>query len=595
MRLPLLSGWFLQTDASPEAPERDGSAFTLPGADALDGFSDLLGEASQSPQDSSGFACVYGGAADRVPDGIPFPLPGALAAQDGTDTTAIARQVSFGALHGDRATLTFGLLAGHGEVWLGDKRLAAFDGGPLALDVTDALRLARTQTLQLRFHAALVAQGESSAGAANDAIAPDIARPAGVFGPVTLRVSRCAHLAQTRILPDANARTMTVQARIHASRAGEYLLRASFCTAGESSPVREISASIPENGEHALELTMDAPAPRFAPGTPYDAPSLRVQLWLRAQACDAYPGALCDEELLLCGYPGPAPRFWLPLSREDCLLSPDALVSRLRALHIACVGAPDTVSETTLLALTRAGISAHIHTNDAEKKALLSRFPCAVFADDADASSCFGISQNRMRLLAARDLCSMTAYPRPVDSETSPSAILADATGRGIDPDDPGARGVLAWLRAVTLRLRAEALRQGVTTGALCLPGEWAQEDVFAALSAALAPLHLSALPLYGAWWTCSRFSVALRAFAPEDETGLTAAASLETEDGETLASVRKPCPPGGGRLGHIEATLPERPCVLTLHTRLLRGEDVVEESVFPVYVGERGPLESAF
>ena len=44
-----------------------------------------------------------------------------------------------------------------------------------------------------------------------------------------------------------------------------------------------------------------------------------------------------------------------------------------------------------------------------------------------------------------------------------------------------------------------------------------------------------------------------------------------------------------------IEAALPDAPCVLTLHTRLLRGETAVEESAIPVYVGERGPLEVAF
>ena len=44
-----------------------------------------------------------------------------------------------------------------------------------------------------------------------------------------------------------------------------------------------------------------------------------------------------------------------------------------------------------------------------------------------------------------------------------------------------------------------------------------------------------------------------------------------------------------------LEAALPDSPCVLTLSTRLLAGDAVLEQSVIPVYVGERGPLEAAF
>ena len=44
-----------------------------------------------------------------------------------------------------------------------------------------------------------------------------------------------------------------------------------------------------------------------------------------------------------------------------------------------------------------------------------------------------------------------------------------------------------------------------------------------------------------------------------------------------------------------LEAELPGAPCVLTLSTRLLAGDAVLEQSALPVYVGERGPLEAAF
>ena len=44
-----------------------------------------------------------------------------------------------------------------------------------------------------------------------------------------------------------------------------------------------------------------------------------------------------------------------------------------------------------------------------------------------------------------------------------------------------------------------------------------------------------------------------------------------------------------------IEATLPDHPCVLELTTRLLHNGETVEESTIPIYVGERGQLETAF
>ena len=68
----------------------------------------------------------------------------------------------------------------------------------------------------------------------------------------------------------------------------------------------------------------------------------------------------------------------------------------------------------------------------------------------------------------------------------------------------------------------------------------------------------------------------------------------LEDDEGEALAqvcvSVNR-----SGYIGVIEAQLPDHPCVLTLRCMLLRGGEVIEESVLPVYVGERGPLEAVF
>ena len=631
MRLPLSARWRLSAEGLSTQNDAPSCAFpdalTLPGASELAEYADLIGDEVNTPAANAPFLPLLSGGET---EGATLCLPCALP-ENAEENTVLAREVDFGMLSGDHATLSLGLLAGRGEVWLGGERIGAFADGPLTLDVTKALGRARVQTLELRF---------------------DATRPAGTFGPAMLRVSRFARLSRVAILPDARSLTMGVRAHVRAQRDGEYLLRVTYIPApgealparqadtesGETPLVRELSALMSAGEERALELTMDAPADRFAPGKPYAAPLIRVQLWLRAGAGDAFPGALCDEEALLCGYHGPAPRFWLPLTASDCATQPDALVKRLQDLHIDCVSlphaAPEAIPEALLLALTRAGIGVRVAA-DADARERLSRYPCLTFIEED--SPCAGSADiRRARLLAPHALCGMIAYPRDPAPDIPLRQLLAEAAGHPIavdeadEPDDPdnwsaantrqnpdagashaeatlsGDPSVLAWLRAVLVRLRAEAMRQGMPGGPLCLPGEWEESDVADALRTALAGVHLSALPLYGAWWTRSHFSASLHAFvpateggptpaSPEPRDGLIAVATLETEDGEVLASVRVPCPPGSGRLGLIEATLPDRPCVLTLHTRLMRGDTALEESVLPVYVGERGPLECAF
>ena len=188
----------------------------------------------------------------------------------------------------------------------------------------------------------------------------------------------------------------------------------------------------------------------------------------------------------------------------------------------------------------------------------------------------------------------MTAYPRTPDPGMTPAELLDEAAGKRVDAGR--AAEVLTWLRAVRVRLHAEAVRQGRAQGAFCAPGEWNQADILDAVRTALAPTHLSALPLYGAWWTGTHFSASVQAFVHAGETrALRAVVSLEDAQGNALARLDAPCPARGGMLGLIEARLPETPCVLELTCRLLDGETAVETHTLPVYVGERGPLEAAF
>ena len=156
---------------------------------------------------------------------------------------------------------------------------------------------------------------------------------------------------------------------------------------------------------------------------------------------------------------------------------------------------------------------------------------------------------------------------------------------------------MLQWLSAEELRLCAEAARQGRLTGPLCAADALKNPDAQEALRTALSPLHVSALPLRGAWWTRSHFSASVCAFLPEElpDTPLRALAVLEDEVGTPLVRMELPCSGEGAGQGLLEAELPDAPCVLTLSTRLLAGDAVLEQSALPVYVGERGPLEAAF
>ena len=568
MRLPL-THFTLCAASLPDRLLDDGRAgFSLPGADALEAFAELLGGAPQEDAPAEG----------RAPFALPSMLP-----DDVSGSVSLTREIDFGSLRGDRALLELDHLAGSGEVLLGDQVLARFGGSPasgmagaaeltgtpcmLALDLTHALNLGRRQTLTLRF---------------------DEARPAGVCGPVMLVATEHAHLARVVLTPDARSKAVAVRARVSAQREGRYVLRALPVAPGASAAAaREIRFSLAEHQTHEAALTLALEAETFIPGQVYSPSALKLQLFLRPERCCG-EGVLCDEALLLCGYPARHAHACVPLSAQDCADSPDALAQRLGALHVSCVLLPAPATDCLQRALCRAGIAVQqALPHDSPLRPLLARYPHVTLPD---APPCPSSPE-----LDAWLLCAMVAFPRTVDETLSPRELLAEAAGRALDPGEEGVRGVLSWLGAVLVRLRAEAARQGRFTGALCAPGALEHADVRDALRTAFAPLHLSALPLFGAWWTGTRFSASLHAFLPPDETrALTAVAVLEDENGKALAQLSAPCPRSGS-VGVLEAALPPHACVLTLSCRLLHDGKPLEESTLPVYVGERGPLEAAF
>ena len=571
--IPLLSRWRIRAASLPDemldAPKRP--SFTLPGAGALLDFSDLIGD--------------DGGGAPALPDKeeideAPFSLP-AMIPEDVPGEVSLVQEIDFGAIEGDRALLSLDHLTGSGEILLGEKRLAAFSDtrpadGALTVDLTDALRRGRKETLCIRF-------GD--------------ARPAGVPAPVTLRVCRHAHIASLTLHPAPARQTVSVCAKICAIAAGDYLLRARVCPADpENAPsaAREVSFSLAADGEHEICFSMEMPGKRFAPGEPFAAPSVRTEL------IRLFPGqrmrheSLCDHLTLLCGYHGPAPLTYVPLTPQECAQDVRVLAARLREHHIFCVSLDFPAGESFYREMTHAGIAVRQYLpQDHPLQDRLRRFPCVTLESAPSVS----VRTPAPDALSAWQLCGVSGMQRTADPDLTPADLLFDAAGMPLNPADESVRGVLSWLRAVLVRLRAEAARQSRYTGALCAPGEWTQSDISDAFQAALRPMHLSALPLLGAWGTGMRFSASLYACIPEPAHSLSAFASLEDENGEELARFTAPVGERGGYAGVFECTLPDHPCALTLCVRLTQGVNriLLEEYTLPVYVGERGALEAAF
>ncbi|MDD7174799.1 MAG: hypothetical protein PUH70_07015 [Clostridiales bacterium] len=577
----------LTADALPDSllPGQDARRFSLPGAQELSRFADLLGETPEDAQE----------APEAQEASVPFDVPGLLP-REVSGPAQLHADLRFDRLHGERAWLEFRLLAGRGEALLGDTQLARFDGGPLVLDVTDALRLGRRQTLTLRF---------------------DETRPAGLPGAALLRVTQLARIEFAGAEPNADAATMTLRARVAADSAGRYRLSVRPCPPDGAQAVaapcaaRELPFSLEAGARRDIALTLSVPGDRFVCGKPYAAPSLRLELTCETdvpapvqkerrprgrRAPDAVPLPLrrrtrCDSATLLCGYPGKAPRAFVPLPRELAELPPQLLLPRLEALHLRAVSLPFAPPDALCAACTQAGIALLLRRpRGMDEAARLSRFPCVCFCDAA-APDAPAPEEN------AWQLGSMVGLDRQPEPGITPAELLAEAAGRPLDAKEAGAAAVLQWLRAVRIRLLAEAARQGRFSGPLCAPQELLEPDIAQALTDALAPLHLSALPLRGAWWTGTHFSASLFACLEGalPDAPLEAHALLETESGETLARFDAPCAAPGGALGTLEARLPDAPCVLTLTTRLLCGDTVLEQSALPVYVGERGVLEAAF
>lgn len=580
MTRPLLSCWTIRADALPQelTPAAEPARFFLPGADALADFADLLGDDA---------------APDKTPEAAPscaeapFPLP-AMIPEDASGEVSLSCEIDFGALSGDRCLLAFDQLLGRGEILVGDIPAAVFGHGEgvsvhplsavpcaLAVDLTASLRRGRRATVTIRF---------------------DDTRPAGVPGPVLLHTSRHAHMTHLTVRP--GRQTLALRAQIHAGTEGAYALRvrhAPHRSDAPAEPAREITLTLAAGETRGAEIGMNLPGDRFQPGVPYAPDTLAVELLLLPKGRENHP-TLCERTSLLCGYPGRQPGAHLPLACDALNVTAEDLLRRIHAVHAHTVSLYAPAPDWLYRALTREGVACvqYVSEFDPDRQRLL-RMPCVSLQPAAPAP------MPPDPCLSAWQMCGMVGYDREADSSLTPKDLLLEAAGRPLHTDHPGVRETLSWLRAVFIRQRAEAARQSRFSGALCACGEDLLPDIAEALATALAPLHLSALPLSGAWWTGTRFSASIEAFIPEgayaDGEEITACAVLECEDGREIARLEKPCGKAGGYIGVLEAALPESPCVLMLTTRLVAGggRRILEESAMPVYVGSRGPLEAAF
>ena len=559
---PLNTGWRIFCDDLPARlleGETD-TTFHLPGADTLADFGDLLGKDASFD------------VSEPPPTGAPFPLP-AMIPEDVRGAAELRLEPDFGRLNAQDAELVFELIRGRGRVFIDDTPAAAFQNpkdGMLRVPLFRALHLGRKQTIRLCF---------------------DASRPAGVLGGVCLHAVSHARLRDTLLIPDGQTQTVRLHTTVCAMDAGDYLLRVLTACDKDTQPIHDYSLSLPAGKQQSVEMAFPFPSPRFQPGVPYAGCAIRLTLFKRAAHRGAFiPGSLCDEQTLSCGYSGRAADYDLPLLPGECA-DPDALLRRLSPMCLCGFRLDAPASDFFYRKMTLAGIGIfHPVATDAMRERL-SRHACVSFGH---------APLPRMRnlpILDAWQLCGLTACPRTPPMDASPSELLLDAAGRALDPQSPDIAAVLLWLRAVRIRLSAEAARQGRFTGSLCASGVWQDADVYAALQTAFAPTHVSALPLRGAWFAGSRFSASIHAFVEPEKSAddLIVRAYLEDENGKKLATLKRPCPPGGGEIGLLECALPNAVCVLTLFSSLSHGNQVIEQSQIPVYVGEKGMLEAAF
>ena len=211
--------------------------------------------------------------------------------------------------------------------------------------------------------------------------------------------------------------------------------------------MHDLPVSLTAGEPQTLEMTLPLPETRLSPGQPADGPPSAFSSSRRA-ARRALRRAHAVVRLFRRAREirySAAPR---RMSRSRALL---ARIGRLCLPGVRLdVPAPDAFYR----AMTLSGVSVlHPFATQALRERL-ARHACVVFGD---------APLSRMRSLPALDawlLCGLTACPRTARGRHARRAA-SRAAGRELDAQSPNIAAVLLWLRAVRIRLLAEAAAAG--------------------------------------------------------------------------------------------------------------------------------------
>ena len=543
--LPLSRGWRLSGDGN------GGPVSFLPGVDRLMPFADLLEMEEE--------------------DGRPFPLPAPL--PEGTGLQ-LSREIPFGSLRCDVASLRFSCVRGRGTVLLDGREIARFSDGPLSVDLSDAARLGRSATLTLAF---------------------DQARPAGVTGTVFLRCAERAALGGVS-LSCAGGR-MQGWARVR-GEAGAYRLAAAAQEAAKetakedeeavsarpgsgpagspaSRPMRETrraplggaDVSFTLTGEKEQTVSFSLPVP----GGGGRALAVLSLFRITKQGREL----LCDRRVCFAGA-GRQPRAWLPLSPEELWENPARLAERLVSLRVPAVSLPAPPEEALSTALRRKEIGLVLPPPEPEEARDRRASGVAYLAEEP-----FGTMPGELaRQLSGFLACPVAAAAPPLPEEEMLRAAFGNPPG---EPEP-----LRAPLLRLLIRLRADGARRGLYSGPVAPSGALSDPALAEILRDAAAP-HAAAFPLTGGWWCGSAFSC--RLFLLDAAPGSRGEAALRDDEGRIFARAAW----RDEEMPVITARLPDKPGRLSLSlTLLLPDGRAVPSPDLPVFVGRRGPLEAA-
>ena len=486
----------------------------------------------------------------------PFSLPGLL--PEGA-ALCLSREIPFGSIRCNQAILRFSCIRGKGVVLLDGKEIACFQNGALSLDLSETAQTGRQTTLTLAF---------------------DETRPAGVTGGVFLHCTEFATIGVVSL--SLMGRDIRGEARIF-GRAGKYRL------------LTYIQEVVTDDGD--MELLSDpTQIPCMYPVVTdeqivffslsgYEAIPVSLSLSLPHTMSVALVTLLvfremtggrfipCDRHVLIVGKVNQM-QAWIPLSGEEIQMDPMVLVEKLSELQITAVSLPSPPDDAFAYALRRKEIDFLLLPEDL--KGVCGEGETVSFRREAYGDSLGELARQISGFLS----CPVQTYTTLISDEMMQKAAF------GKLPPDPGT--VRERLLLLLIRLRLDGARRSLYSGPITPPGVLIN-PVFSKVLRDAAMPHAAAFPLVGGWWCGSVFSCRLFLInAPADSRG---EAALRDSDGQVIAwaswqDMEMPV---------LTTYLPKEPCCLVLSLTLIPPDGPsIPSPELPVFVGQRGPLETA-